>query len=360
MKSPSFASLSLMAGRIFGFWTRRRSRWVRESEEKFSAVFQSAPVLMTLSSIPDGRCEDVNEKFLATSGLRREDVLGRKLIDLGWFTSEDLDAMVQSLLTRGRVKDLELELPTHDGRHVNLLYNCEIVAINKKPQLLSIALDITRRKRAEKHLQEALSEKEALLREVHHRVKNNLQSIIHLLDMRASSALDESSAAFLRELQGQARTMSLVYAQLSRSESLSRVDMPEYLKTLVTGVVASFGRGGDVSVEVDAAGQTLGVDQAMPCGLAVNELVTNALKHAFPQGTHPKGTIRVRLRVEGARARLGVEDDGVGLPAGVDVLESKSLGLKLVRLWAEHQLGGTFLVERVGGTSFILDFPVIL
>lgn len=335
-----------------------RSQALQESQEKFSAVFQRAPVLMIVSSVESGLCLDVNTHFLNAFGLAREAAVGLPMSELGWFSPEDWDAVVRRVLGQGGVTDMEFEIRARDGRRISLLYSAALVMIRKRPHILSLALDITRRKQAEAHLQETLREKETLLREVHHRVKNNLQSIIHLIDMRLSSGSESGAESFLMDLQGQARTMALVYEQLSNSENLARIDMDSYLKTLATSVVSSFGRGREISVEVEEGKAALGIEQAMPCGLVVNELVTNALKHAFPLESHASGRITLSIREERGRVRLRVADDGAGLPPGVDVLQGDSLGLKLVRLWAEHQLGGTLFVERRAGASFLLEFPL--
>jgi two-component sensor histidine kinase len=150
--------------------------------------------------------------------------------------------------------------------------------------------------------------------------------------------------------------MSLVYEQLYQSENLAQVDMEPYLHHLTVNVLQAFGGNRDVDLSVEAAGVSLDVETAMPCGLIVNELLTNALKHAFPPEFAGPGHVQVRLQAEGEACTLQVSDDGVGLPPGLDWHQTESLGLKLVNLWATHQLGGRLEVETRPGTTFQVTF----
>ncbi len=213
--------------------------------------------------------------------------------------------------------------------------------------------DITHRKRIEEALRRTLADKEVLLREVHHRVKNNLMAIISLLDLKRGAFKDERVDEALRQLQEQARTMALVYEQLYESESLAQVDMQDYLERLAANLLLAFRGDRSVSMRVSAHGVTLDVERATPCGLIVNELVTNALKHAFPDPARP-GLVEVRLGVEGSTGELVVRDDGVGMGQLTHAHEAS--GLRLVRLWATHQLGGTMEVRARKGTEVVVRF----
>jgi len=217
--------------------------------------------------------------------------------------------------------------------------------------------DITERKLAEQQTRAALEEKEVLLREVHHRVKNNLQAIIYLIRSEADQCEDKRGSRFLGELEERARTMALVYEQLYQSENLARIEMVQYLSDLASNLAQAFGAERDIPIGVESGKIWLDVEIGMPCGLIVNELVTNALKHAFPPGTQDRGRISVALRKEHERYVLRVSDNGVGLPPGLPWREARSLGLRLVNLWATHQLGGTIAVEGPPGTAFVVTFP---
>jgi PAS domain S-box-containing protein len=217
--------------------------------------------------------------------------------------------------------------------------------------------EIGERKRAEEKVSATLEEKEALLREVHHRVKNNLQVIIALIRMQSKLVHDDGMQQFLKELSGQAHTMSLVYEQLYQSENLSRIAMKSYLQQLTSNVLKTFGRGNAIQLHLDAP-VSLDVAEAMPCGLIVNELFTNILKYAFPPGFAGSPAVAITLRQDGEAYHLTVSDNGVGLPHGYDWQSHQTLGLRLVDLWATHQLGGTLDVTSEAGTTFAITFDL--
>ncbi|HNQ90067.1 MAG TPA: PAS domain S-box protein [Verrucomicrobiota bacterium] len=254
----------------------------------------------------------------------------------------------------------EYRIRSRDGAYKWVLDRGKVIVRSpegKAQRLIGTISDVTDRKRREQQLQDALAQREVLLREVHHRVKNNLQAIIHLIQVREERAGESDTQAFLRELEGQARTMSLVYEQIYQAEDVARVEMAPYLQELTANVVHAFGSGRAIDLHVHAAGVAMDVETAMPCGLIVNELVTNALKHAFPDGQQAAGHIEVRLQpLADGRYSLAVEDDGVGLPSGFDWQQADSLGLKLVSLWVTHQLGGSLEVTGPPGTAFRIRF----
>ncbi len=226
---------------------------------------------------------------------------------------------------------------------------------NRRLGVIGILQDITERKLAEGKILAALEEKETLLREVHHRVKNNLQVIIALIKMRIGLSGDADTRQFLKELEDQARTMSLVYEQLYQSDNLARVDMGTYLHQLTSNVLEGFDRRSVIQVDLNAP-LFLDVAYAMPCGLIVNELFTNVLKHAFPPGYRGKPRVVISMQQEGENCRLFFSDNGIGMPGNYDWKSNKSLGIRLVNLWAMHQLGGTLDVSTESGTTFAISF----
>jgi PAS domain S-box-containing protein len=225
------------------------------------------------------------------------------------------------------------------------------------PLLGGVTMDISQRKQAEQNIRAALEEKETLLREIHHRVKNNLQVIIALIRMRSGKTSDPATRGFLQELEAQARSMSLVYEQLYLADNLSRVNMSTYLRQLITNVLDTYGRQVSLPVHIDAP-HFLDVSTAMPCGLIVNELFTNILKHAFPADFQGQPMVEIKLSYSSTDNihHLLVSDNGVGLPAGLDWQSEGSLGLRLVHLWATHQLGGSLQVSSAPGTRIEIQF----
>jgi two-component sensor histidine kinase len=199
--------------------------------------------------------------------------------------------------------------------------------------------------------------KAVLLQEVHHRVKNNLQVISSLLDLQAEAIEDPKAVQAFEESRNRVRSMSLVHERLYRSQDLARIDMVGYIQDQVDGLLTTYDRGGEVTLDVHVDDVSLGIDTAIPCSLIINELVSNAMKHAFPPGW--EGTsrqIHIELRThDSGRLELVVHDNGVGLPPDLDVQRSPSLGLQLVYILAQ-QIQGRIDVDRGQGTTFRMTF----
>lgn len=212
----------------------------------------------------------------------------------------------------------------------------------------------------EEALRTSLEEKEVLLREVHHRVKNNLAAIISIFNLQRQATDDTTTAAILTDLGDRIRSMALVHEKLYRSDQLSRIDCQDYFEALSSHLLKSISTRGHVRCNVTAAGVEMNLDTAIPCGMIVNELLTNALKHAFPEGRPGTGEgpceISVSMERDGSAYTLVVADNGMGLPPDVDWTSGKTLGLRLIKMLGRHQLGGRIDLDRTGGARFDLRF----
>jgi PAS domain S-box-containing protein len=249
---------------------------------------------------------------------------------------------------------------THGGSVIGCL-NLASRSIENIPQFSRDALEsigvqvgsVIGRLRAEQIIRESLAEKDMLLKEIHHRVKNNMQIISSLLQLQIYRLHDARDQELITNLQNSVRSMALVHERLYRSESMARIHMAPYIRDL-TGEMLQFNpisqRVG-ISIEVDDV--LLAIDEAVPCGLILNELVTNSLKHGFNGGR--TGTIRVQFRIEDGLRVLIVRDDGAGIPDGVDLDNPSSLGMRLVNALVK-QLSGTMLLERSAGTVISIRF----
>ena len=211
----------------------------------------------------------------------------------------------------------------------------------------------------EARLTEALEEKEALLSEVHHRVKNNLTAFISLLSLDGSYEDTEGGRALRKDLQNRARSMALIHETLYRTGKFSNVDMEIYLNNLISQIAGTYAESGKIRAVVDVHGVALDLDRATTAGLIINEVVTNSFKYAFPPGFDcmaERGepcTIRVLLAHEDGMDVLRVADNGRGLPEGFDPMAAKSLGLRLVNFLARHQLRAETEVRADKGTEFV-------
>jgi two-component sensor histidine kinase len=252
-------------------------------------------------------------------------------------------------LAKGQSRDLELHiLHTAGAREIEM----HVVPIGPL-RVAAYFRDISEQKKAERQLKSIIREKEVLLKEIHHRVKNNLQVISSLLSLQSAHADDQRTVELFRESQNRVKSMALVHERLYRSENMIEVDFGEYVRTVVVQLARSYGTG-HVNCFVDADDVHLSVDAAIPCGLIVNELVSNALKHAFPG--QDAGQIHVSLRaLPNARMELSVKDTGIGFPEG-DFRTYTTMGMMLVTSLTE-QLGGTVDLERNNGSQFIVRFP---
>jgi len=228
--------------------------------------------------------------------------------------------------------------------------------ITRKPdgspeRIIGIGIDITRRKEAEDTIEALLREKELLLTEVHHRVKNNMLSVSSLLSLQAGAAGSAEAAAALTEAEGRMQSMAVLYDRLYRSDNLREMPIGEYLGPLVREILATQSRAESVSLEIEICDATLPVSLLAGIGMVVNEAVSNAIKHAF--AGRAVGRIAVSAVRAEDRLEITVADDGVGLPDDVDLGESDGFGLKLIQSLAS-QHGLQVRLERNGGTRFVI------
>jgi two-component sensor histidine kinase len=217
--------------------------------------------------------------------------------------------------------------------------------------------DITERKEAEEKIRASLKEKEVLLKEIHHRVKNNLQIVSSLLFLQANRTKHPEAVSVLMESRARVRSMALIHERLYVSPNLGSVDMGKYTRNLVSDLRHSY-RAEDSSVRLtlNIEDIPLAITEAIPCGLIINELVSNALKHAFPMGEEGEITIQLQ-RGSANQITLIVSDNGIGFPEQVDFRKSLSLGLTLVNSLVD-QLEGTIELDRREGAAFTITFKV--
>ncbi len=358
---------------------RERAKEVlRQSEERFHTVAQISPVGIFIADI-DGKTVYWNERLCEITGMYDEEGMGagwaggvhpedRERVFNEWYESEETRATFKS---EYRFIDRSGKVTHTIGQAVPMFDIDENVT-----GYVGTITDITERKQAEEQIKAALAEKVVLLREIHHRVKNNLQSLIYLIDMQAETIQAPGTLHILSDLQGRARAMSMVHEKLYQAENLARINFGDYLQDLTAYLHHALAGGQQpITMLVDAVDREhpadkehpadvfIDVNIATPCGMIVNELVTNALKYAFPEETGGGGEeeregneIRVEFGLQEGEYVLTVADNGVGLPPGLDWRATESLGLKLVNIWATYQLEGSLEVDTRNGTAFTIRF----
>lgn len=256
----------------------------------------------------------------------------------------------------GTSQEFEAPLITPFGEEIwieTFLSPIKVVGKNKY-DLACLAIDITDKKKAEKELLESLKEKEILLKEVHHRVKNNLQVISSILNLQSSYVKDENTLTILRESQNRIKSMSFIHESLYQNKDFSNVNFSAYLKKLVKNLVQSYQlENNNILLNLDLQSISLNLDQSIPCGLIVNELVSNAIKYAYPLNV--KGLLSIELKEVNSIISVIVADNGVGLPEGFSIQETQTLGLQLVDSLV-HQLDAELKVDVKKGTKYTITF----
>lgn len=276
-----------------------------------------------------------------------------KLTDLFVFPDE---MAIQALLNTLR-KNLtdRLELQLRFNRKNGSFYDGEalIQVLEKGQSFVLIVSDITDKLITEKKLLHTIHEKETLIKEIHHRVKNNLQLISSIIYLKLSSVADNDIRIFLEDTRQKIRSIALIHERLLQTESLDKVEISDYLGKLIQDLKVTYLRDG-LTLEIDAQldKEMMTLDMAIICGLIVNELLTNAFKHGFPQRN--SGNILIRFENKPIY-RLTVADDGIGLPASVTPGGSSSFGMQLLDVFVK-QLNGKLLIDRTQGTKFQLEF----
>ena len=277
-------------------------------------------------------------------------------ITLAWFLARILVVPIMSVV-RASQELAEGHLEKKAEVRTNIR---EIVQLGKAFNTMagSLEKDITERKQAQEQIQASLEEKELLLKEIHHRVKNNLQIISSLLNLQSAYLKEPQSIEQFKESQFRVRAMALVHEKLYQSKNLARIDFGSYTRDLTTNLLRVYRNNSNtVSLDVIADDIALDIDTAIPMGLIINELITNSLKFAFPAGQRGKISIELR-RDDGHQVTLLFRDNGMGLEKDLDFRNTESLGLQLVNALTK-QLDGTIELDTKGGTAFKITFAEI-
>ncbi|WP_321507462.1 PAS domain S-box protein [uncultured Methanoregula sp.] len=367
--------LTLLAKNTWTLIQRKRvDEALRDSEQKFRDIFNNTTDAIHIHEIREdgipGRFTDVNDISCRMLGYTREELLNMTPLDIATeYHNPPIATIFESQRMLG-VARFETEHRTKDGRAIPVEVNTHVVTIQGRKLMLGVVRDITERKKAEallKHFNEeleqdvkirteelnaSLDEKVMLLREVHHRVKNNLQIIISLVNLQMRQIDDERLKQVMAETQNRVKAMSLVHEKLYQSGDIAHISLADYTRFMATQLLNFYGvNSRRVKVTIDIGTIMLDINTAIPLGLIINELISNALKHAFPGNT--QGMLSVSARDEGDLVHLTIQDDGKGLPPDLDWRTAESLGLRLVVSLVE-QLDGTIELDRSAGTRFVI------
>ncbi len=287
-----------------------------------------------------------------------KDIIGKDDYQMVWRDHAELYRSDDLQVIESGCSKLFIEEPqtTPEGNIIMLLTS-KIPLRSSDGEIIGVLgtyMDITDRKQAEDQIKASLKEKEVLLREVHHRVKNNMQVVSSLLNMQSRNLTDTKAIDIFRASINRIRSMALIHDKLYQTEGLSRIDVRDYIRDLSRGLLRAYSIGPNINLDINVDPLFLDIDTVMPLGILINELVTNSLKHAFP-GDRP-GRIGVSLKNgDGQRLVLTVSDNGIGIPADLDHTDTESMGMQLVVTLVE-QLEGTMELVRGNGTEFRITF----
>jgi PAS domain S-box-containing protein len=337
---------------------KRAQEALRESEEDLQAIFDSVGDGIALIDAT-GKVIKVNKRVIEIGGYKEDEIIGKRIALLKMFPPPSLAKMVYNLTRLLSGQDsppFDVEVYTKAGEKLDVeLRGSLLRKRGRVVGMLGVMRDITLRKQAEEQIRASLREKEMLLQEIHHRVKNNLQVISSLLYLQSKDTKDNRTLKIFQDSESRIRSMALVHERLYQSPDLARIDFAKYVQSLANYLFRSYGVNTNViQLKINVDDVFLGVDTAIPCGLIVNELVSNSLKHAFPAGR--EGEIRIELRSDDeGECILMVSDNGVGFQEGLHFRDAGTLGLQLVNTLVA-QLEGTIELDRGRGTTFKITF----
>jgi PAS domain S-box-containing protein len=303
-----------------------------------------------------GQIVEANERAVISYGFLRKELLQMNIRDL-----RDLKKSppYESIQDKARLENGYIFEAWHIHRNETTFpveTSIRQFQIKEQSFYQHIIRDITSRKQAEEIINASLRQKETLLKEIHHRVKNNMQVISSLLNLQITRIADERVIQALMDCQGRINTMAAVHEMLYMSDSLSVIDCQAYITKLTGDVMRTYHSGlHRIKLKVDAKGVTLGIEQALPLGLIINELLSNALKYGFPEKRHGQITIRLQECNQNIMEFV-FSDNGIGIPKDLDWRNTKSLGLNLIVLLAENQLNGTISLDREKENRFTVKF----
>lgn len=335
---------------------KKAEQTLRKSEEKFSKVFKASPESMSIASMKDGRYIEVNDVFLRNTGYSREEVIGRTPSDIHiWVSIDDFKRYLDELSISGNLPGFETQFRMCNGEVQDAIISSEIIELEGEKCSLNFVINITERKRAEEQVKILLAEKELLLKEINHRVKNNMNTISSLLSLQRDSLTEPSAVNALDDAKSRIDSIRALHDRLYKDDSYNEIPVLNYLPSLVDDIIANFPHGSQVTVKKMIDDFIIEAKRLQPLGIITNELLTNIMKYAFPD--IKKGRITVSLKRKGSEAVLTVRDNGIGIPESVSFEHSTGFGLMLVNILTQ-QLKGTIEIKRGKGTAFVLTFPL--
>ncbi|KQC05494.1 MAG: hypothetical protein APR53_07370 [Methanoculleus sp. SDB] len=331
---------------------------LRQSEEKYHTLADSLPQIV-VEADREGRITFINQASPEIFGTFSEQ--DRNIFNPGLFADaterERVIAYAQQVLNGETTRAAQFTMLGKDKTPIPMIVHATpVIQEGVVVGLRAVASDISTVKSIQSELERSVSEKDTLMKELHHRVKNNLQVISALISLQAEYVTDTTVLNALKDAQKRIMSMALLHEKLYRSQDMFHVNIAGYISNLVghLGMIYE-GEARNVEISTDVQVRDLDLDTTIPCGLIVSEIVSNSMKYAFPDNRSGRIEIRMSEDAEGT-ITIRISDNGVGFPHALDVRQSPSLGLHLIRMLAENQLEGTLAIETEGGVTYTISF----
>ncbi|MGZ7044651.1 MAG: histidine kinase dimerization/phosphoacceptor domain -containing protein, partial [Methanobacterium sp.] len=329
---------------------------LKKSEERYRAIFENTGTAMIIIG-ENMEIKLVNSTFEQITGFQKDETENKKnLLDL--VLKDSLDKIKEhhnftEFKDKNKINNYEIQLKNKNGEVRDFFATLGFIP-GTENALISL-IDITEHKKAEDKVKASLREKEVLLREIHHRVKNNLQIISTLLELQSDEIDDEKIVENYRESQNRIQSIALIHERMYQSEDLSNIDLSSYITTLISDLFDSYGAISDhIKTEITVPKMVFSIETSIPLGLVINEIISNSLKYAFKGVDNPKISVLLKS-LGGNKYKLDISDNGIGFPENIDYKNTSSLGLQLVNALVDQIEGEIKLVEGKG-THFEITF----
>jgi PAS domain S-box-containing protein len=357
MDQANFQIAMIANAFIIGLVLIRQALSISEKMETAKGVFESSPDAVLITNL-QGEIVDANPAALDIYGFSsKNEIVAQNMFNL--IQKEDrIEAAknMERIIRDGVLRDVEFNLLKKDGERFPAYMSIGIIPdlAGKPTTMMTTIKDISERKKVENELKKSLGEKERLLREIHHRVKNNLQVVVSLLSLQSDFVGEKEASEILRDSEVKVQSMAMVHKLLYQTTDISRLDFIEYLKKFTSKILDTYPIHENIQLNLNAQDIHLDADTAIPCGLIITELLTNSLKYAFNEDD--QGSITIDMERKGDKYILTVADDGIGVPDDLDNISDEGVGLNLVNSLV-LQLEGTLELDNSKGTKFVIEFP---
>jgi PAS domain S-box-containing protein len=340
---------------------KKAEQFLKESESKYRTLFETAnDAIFILERSYYVDCNIQAVKLLNVES--KDDIIGRNLSDFsperqpdGLYSKEKASKIIQ-LAIEGEPQFFQWRIMLPSKKLVDVEVNLNSFQSLDKKLLIAIVRDITERKKAEEKIKKSLKEKEVLLREVHHRVKNNLQIISSIINLQANNTKVEEIKMIIKEIRNRILSMALIHEKLYQSDNIAKVDFATYVRSLIRGLFSTYAvTEKKIKIDIDIYDVQLNLDFVVPCGLIINEVVSNSIKYAFPGDMSGRIKVSFQPSEDGKGFVLDIIDNGVGMPGHIDFNKTETLGLRLIRALIT-QLNGKVSIDRATGTHYHIEF----